>query len=296
MAPQTRKEFLLTMAGAASLPAAQAEETKVLLIVAHPDDEYAMAATVYKITHELGGVVDQMIVTNGESGFRYSQIAEAFYGVRLTEESTGRSRLPEIRKEEALQSGRVLGIRKHVFLDQKDSQFSTDGTEPFGGLWDRELVGRSIRSLLQRENYQFVFVLLPTEDTHGHHQAAAQIAMEEVMAAPEAKRPVVIGAEAANDGDVSQRFTSRGRIRALASKPNFLVSRLETFGPGGQLNYNIVVNWVIAAHKSQGLFQTECGKHTVEQFWVFDNGRANSQSEAAKLFARLQPATRSRAA
>ena len=34
------------------------------------------------------------------------------------------------------------------------------------------------------------------------------------------------------------------------------------------LNYQIVVNWVIAEHKSQGLFQRDCGRHDLEEFWV----------------------------
>ena len=32
---------------------------RVLLVVAHPDDEYYVAATVYRIASELGGTVDQ---------------------------------------------------------------------------------------------------------------------------------------------------------------------------------------------------------------------------------------------
>jgi hypothetical protein len=36
---------------------------RVLLIVAHPDDEYEMAGTVYRIAKELSGTVDQLIIT-----------------------------------------------------------------------------------------------------------------------------------------------------------------------------------------------------------------------------------------
>ena len=43
---------------------------KVLVITAHPDDETAMAATIYKITHELNGLVDQCVITNGEGGYK----------------------------------------------------------------------------------------------------------------------------------------------------------------------------------------------------------------------------------
>ncbi len=44
---------------------------KVLLVVAHPDDESECAAFLYHVTHELGGVVDQVVVTNGEAGTQY---------------------------------------------------------------------------------------------------------------------------------------------------------------------------------------------------------------------------------
>ena len=76
---------------------------KILLVVAHPDDEYVVAATVYRITHELNGTVDQFTITNGEGGFRYSQLAESIYGVQLTNEATGRTLLPAIRRRETLE-------------------------------------------------------------------------------------------------------------------------------------------------------------------------------------------------
>jgi hypothetical protein len=43
---------------------------RVLLVVAHPDDEYEVAGTVYRISKELSGTVDQVIITDGEAGYR----------------------------------------------------------------------------------------------------------------------------------------------------------------------------------------------------------------------------------
>ena len=103
---------------------------KVLLVVAHPDDEYTFAATVYRISRELGGYVDQVVVTNGEAGYHYSQLAETFYGEHLSEETVGRLRLPEIRKRETIAAGRILGIRHHYFLDQQDTQYILNVKEP----------------------------------------------------------------------------------------------------------------------------------------------------------------------
>ncbi len=91
---------------------------RVLIVVAHPDDEACFAATVYEITHNLGGVVDQLVITNGEGGYRYSLLAEPVYGVALTDEAVGRAALPEIRKRELLEAGKILGIANHFFLDR----------------------------------------------------------------------------------------------------------------------------------------------------------------------------------
>ena len=101
--PPTRKDFLLAMAGAALLPGMVAAETapgKLLIVVAHPDDEYAFAATTYRLVRELGWTADQVIVTDGESGYRYAALAERYYGVALTQGGDGRAQLASIRKEE----------------------------------------------------------------------------------------------------------------------------------------------------------------------------------------------------
>jgi LmbE family N-acetylglucosaminyl deacetylase len=142
----TRKNFLLAMSGVTLLPlrvpAQQlpAQTHKVLIVVAHPDDEYAFAATTYRLVRELGWAADQVIVTNGEAGYRYSTLAEAVYGVALSQASEGRAHLPAIRKEEAVRAGKILGIRRHYFLDQKDSGFATDAASADSSNWDRPRV------------------------------------------------------------------------------------------------------------------------------------------------------------
>jgi LmbE family N-acetylglucosaminyl deacetylase len=62
----TRKDFLWTVAGTVLLSqqlVARPPPGKVLLIVAHPDDEYAFAGAVYHPVREKGGTADQVIVT-----------------------------------------------------------------------------------------------------------------------------------------------------------------------------------------------------------------------------------------
>src|SRR5450631_510934 len=77
-----------------SKPAAHEKGPRVLIVDAHPDDEGAYAAAVYKITHDLGGMVDLVVVTNGEVGYKYSTLAEAYYHLKLTDEKIGRKYLP----------------------------------------------------------------------------------------------------------------------------------------------------------------------------------------------------------
>jgi N-acetylglucosamine malate deacetylase 2 len=111
--------FVIAIAGAvagkaqtaAPIAAPESTSSRVLLVVAHPDDEYEMAGTVYRITKELAGVVDQVIISDGEGGFRNSSLAGQYYGADLTNESSGRGMLPHIRRDEARRAGRVLGIQ-----------------------------------------------------------------------------------------------------------------------------------------------------------------------------------------
>ena len=261
----TRKEFLLAMAGAALLPevlTAKPQRGKLLIVVAHPDDEYACAATTYHMVRELGWTADQVIVTDGESGSRYATLAEMFYGENLTRAGEDRTRLAEIRKQETIRAGKILGIRKHYFLDQKDLGFDTDAASASTGNWDKAKVRAMLDELLARERYDAVFTLLPTAETHGHHRAATMLAIEAVAAMPESSRPLILGVDARPKSDALAKFQG--------ADPLLVFDREASFGFRSALNYQIVVNWVIAEHKSQGLFQTESGKTDGEFFWLFE--------------------------
>jgi LmbE family N-acetylglucosaminyl deacetylase len=271
----TRKEFLLAMAGAALLPQtlpAQTVPGKLLIVVAHPDDESECAATTYRLVHELGWTADQVIVTDGESGYRYATLAEIFYHAGLMQAGDDRSRLAAIRKQEALRAGKILGIRQHYFLDQKDLGFDTDASSAATGNWDRQRVRAMLDDLLARERYDAVFTLLPTSETHAHHRAATLLALEAVGGMPEHVRPLILGVEA--------RSKAEGPATFRGADPLLVFDRAGSFGFHNALNYQIVVNWVIAEHKSQGLFQTEYGKYDSEQFWLFEASGAEAVRRA----------------
>jgi N-acetylglucosamine malate deacetylase 2 len=288
----SRRAFSILMAGALAAVAAESQQKlKVLAVVAHPDDEYSFAATVYSIVRELGGTVDQVVISNGEAGYRYSILAEQIYGLSLSEEQVGRANLPEIRKQESLAAGRILGIRQHHFLDQKDPGYTLDPSQ-VDAVWDKKAVRATLDKLLREEQYGFVFALLPSEDTHGHHKAATILALEAVAALPPERRPVVFGVEPAS---------SREKVRGFSELPGYPITRAgrdihefrrsQPFGYHDALNYEIVANWVIAAHKSQGLFQMDAGRHDVERFWRFEVSGAGSEDSAARLFDRLGQAS-----
>jgi LmbE family N-acetylglucosaminyl deacetylase len=283
------KSVLILAVAALSAASLRGEERlKVLAVVAHPDDEYAYAATTYRIARELGGIVDQVVISNGEAGYRYSVLAEQVYGLQLTDEKIGRANLPEIRKEESLAAGHILGIRQHHFLDQKDADFTLD-VDAAASAWDKKAVRDFISKLLREEGYAYVFTLLPASGTHGQHKAATILALEAVESLPEGRRPVVFGIEPEASNEPAVRFVElRGYSITHVGSDVHEFRRSQPFGFHDALNYEIIANWVIAAHKSQGLFQMDAGRHDVERFWRFEASGKHSEESGRQLFDRLQ--------
>jgi LmbE family N-acetylglucosaminyl deacetylase len=291
----TRQTFLLALPEVllAKPLAAETTRPKLLIVAAHPDDEYAFAATTYRLARELGWAADHAIVTNGEAGYRYSALAEAIYGVGLTSEREGRSRLPAIRKRETLAAGKVLGIRRHYFLDQRDSGFATDAASAPTDNWDYAGVRAFLSGLMHRERYDAVFMLLPTPETHGHHRAATLLALEAAATLSEDHRPLLLAADPCSATAPSELFSGmpgQPLTRTHSERSALVFNRNAHFGYRDALNYQIVVNWFIAEHKSQGLFQTDSGKHQLEQFWLFEASGRDAESRVSELAASLTPA------
>jgi N-acetylglucosamine malate deacetylase 2 len=248
---------------------------KALLVVAHPDDESECSAVLYRITHELGGAVDQVVVTNGEAGTQYSAPAQAYYGLSLNEEETGRKRLARLRRKEVLRAGQILGIRHNYFFDQKDTGFTFNPLDGFHA-WNIDRVQRELFALLKSERYDLVLMLLPSADTHGHHQTVAQITLEAVANLEPGDRPAVLGAQTVtSETDLPESFRELDGFplaRTTSSKPVWTFDRRTPLKCHHALDYSTVVNWVIAEHKSQGIFQMEYGRRTQEHFWLFEAG------------------------
>jgi LmbE family N-acetylglucosaminyl deacetylase len=271
---------LLVLLGSVEICAARPGKT--LLVVAHPDDEYYCAATIYRMAVQLGGTVDELIITNGEGGYRYSTLAEAYYKKPLTVEAVGRRELPTIRRREAINAGRVLGIRTHYFLNQRDKHFTTDSRDAVDFGWNSQLITSRILSLMRTEHYRYVFSVLPRATTHGSHQEATSLAASAIQALPVNLRPVLFGF----DTDPT-RFTLTTPLQQLqdwGAGYAYAFDRTFSFGFRNALTYQIVVDWMIAEHKSQGLLQTMNDKEPKEYMWIDRSSAPSAQTSADTLF------------
>ena len=74
------------------------------------------------------------------------------------------------------------------------------------------------------------------------------------------------------------------------SPPSFLLrdDRTRKFGYNDRLDYRILVNWVIAEHKSQGTMQLLMNRGEVECFWYFDANGDAGKEWVVELFDRLR--------
>jgi LmbE family N-acetylglucosaminyl deacetylase len=247
---------------------------KVLLVVAHPDDESECAGTLYRIVHELNGVVDQVVVTAGEGGHHYCAPALEYYGL-----PKGRGiakELPGLRRKETRRAGRIIGVRRQYFFGQKDNGFTLDPSEGLRS-WNLPWLRNELRCLMHREEYDLVLTLLPTQDTHGHHQTVALLVLEAAAALDEQDRPAVAGVRSGSPAN-ERRFRFEelpgfSITRTATAEPVWSFDRRTPLARKTALDHSIIVHWVIAEHKSQGMFQMEYGRNTHEYFWLFEAGR-----------------------
>ena len=263
---------------------------RLLVVVAHPDDESGMAATIFRLTHGEDGVADYALVTNGEGGYKYSSLGNIIYGKELTDEKVGRRELPAIRKNELVEGGNIIGLRRYFFLDQQDHRYTLDVDSTLGEVWDVEWTTSRLAEIMRAGAYDYVFGLLPTPGTHGHHKGATILALRAAMRLPAATRPVVLGVSTASEGDSVEPFTGLpGYPETTISSglPSFEFDRRATFGFRNRLDYRIVVNWLIAAHKSQGTMQLAVNRSDREEFWWFDGNDRSRFEQTEQMFRRL---------
>jgi len=265
---------------------------RVLVVVAHPDDETAAAATIYKITHELSGLVDQCVITNGEGGYKYSTLAESYYGLELTDETIGRANLPRIRKQELMNAGKIIGTHNIYFLDQKDAHYGLDEHEPLDTSWNVPWISTRLREILTENHYDYIFCLLPLPGTHGGHKAATMLALRAVQGLPANLRPIVLGLTSSSKSDTSaiafNQLKDYTETKVTGNGPMFSFDKTATFGFKNQLSYKIIVNWEIAEHKSQGTMQLAMNHGDYENFWYFALNAPEGIAKCKALFEELK--------
>lgn len=265
---------------------------RVLIAIAHPDDESGFSGAVYKLTHDLGATVDLALVTNGEGGYKYSTLAEDYYGLELTDEAVGREHLPRIRKRELMAAGEILGIRSYFFLDQVDHRYTLNVDSVLQYVWDVPSVRKRFAEIIAAGDYDYILCLLPTPDTHGHHKGASILALEVVAAMPLAERPVVLGGGVSSKSDtVAREFNGLDGYpvtKTISGTPTFTFDRTQKFGFRNALDYKIIVNWEIAEHKSQGSMQTLINMGDYENFWWFAINNPERRAAAAAMFEELK--------
>lgn len=271
------------------------DEPSVLVVTAHPDDEAMFAATMYRITHALGGTVDLALVTDGAGGYRFSTLAEPIYGLDLTEESVARQYLPAIRKRELMAGGEIVGIRNYFFIDEPDEGKTNDADSVMTYVWDSDRIAGRLDDILAEGDYDFIFTHLPIKPFHAHHKAATILALDAVERMDPATRPVILGSFTTGmmDDVVASFVELEGhpitRIRRDSGPYTF--DRGTPLGLDGRLDYTIIVNWLIAEHKSQGTMQLFLSSEpSVERFWLFDLNDASAEPFTAAFFEKIRTA------
>ena len=267
---------------------------RVLCVIAHPDDETGFVGLLYKSATHLDGACDIVTITNGEGGFKYATLSERIYRLELTDEKVGRAELPRIRERELVASCRILGVRNLYLLDQTDHRYTQDADEvlaPEAGVWDLALVRRELARLMRAGAYDFVLTLAPLESTHGHHKAATILALEAVSGMPEDQRPIVLGVRGSAAGQhpppPSAELAGYPLTRPAADAPPFVFDRTQTFGHRDRLSYQVVVNWVIAEHKSQGTMQLAMNRRSHENYHLYAFNPPGSVPKARAFFEAL---------
>lgn len=264
--------LLFVFAGISCLNAQQLDyEPKILLVTAHPDDDAIYSATVFKTTYLLDGDVDLAVMTNGEGGYTYSTIGNYIYGKQLDKEEVGREYLPGIRKKEVMAGGEIVGIRNYFFFDQLDKEFSLDVSVALD-TWDTEWIDEKFQQIFMQEDYDFVFTMMPMQDTHGHHKASALLTLQAVEKLKPQNRPIVLSTTFLREKTDTTSYTVLEGYPITKIDRDispFEFDRTQKFGHNDRLDYNIIANWVIAEHKSQGTMQQFMNVGNIEQYWYY---------------------------
>ncbi len=109
------------------------------------------------------------------------------------------------------------------------------------------------------------------------------------------ERPIILGSFTTGmmDEVVASFVELEGHpITRIRRDPgSFIFDRGTPLGLDGRLDYTIIVNWLIAEHKSQGTMQLFLtSEPSVERFWLYDMNGRNADSITGAFFERIRTA------
>lgn len=269
-----------------------AQSPKVLVVTAHPDDETGFSVTMFKITHELKGIVDMAVMTDGGGGFADSQLGALYYGLNLTDSLVARTHLPMLRKQEILDAGKIMGVRNIYFMEQPDDWYTLD-PQPYisGKNWEIPYVERRLDKLLADRDYDFVITMLPHAGQHGHHKTSVILALRAVQRFKGTHKPIIIAGSPMSATSKPLDYTQLDgfpETKINPQTPTFTLNRAFRFKENDKVSYKIVADWVISTYKSQGAIQ-ENGIHKTdfEVYRFYDINDPKGISRVKQLFEAL---------
>ena len=242
--------LLVTLAGAFAAALAQEEsdseppagaallKTDILAVLAHPDDEVMMAATIARYALVDGKTVAHVYCTRGEGG---GNMVGTQWGPALG----------ILREQELRDCLRTLGVRACYFLDQVDWAY-TESASMTLEKWDHDAAVERLTRFIRTLRPEVVLTMspFPRPGWHGHHQAAGMLAVEATAAAAD---PDAHAKQISREGLAAWRVPKvyyRGSLKeGLNSAEASINSRYLL--PGGK-SVHATVREALANHRSQG--------------------------------------------
>lgn len=146
-------------------------QNKIVVILPHPDDEaFGMSGTLAKLIEE-GAHVTYACLTLGEMG---RNMGNPPFASRIT--------LPAIRKEELIESCRVIGIQDLRLLGYHDKTIEFE---------DQDKLDKELEGIITEIQPSLVFTFYPGYSVHPDHDATGAAVVRAISRLPQDKRPVV---------------------------------------------------------------------------------------------------------
>ncbi|MDZ7773587.1 MAG: hypothetical protein U5K31_12740 [Balneolaceae bacterium] len=197
----------------------------------------------------------------------------------------GRAWLPNIRKQELMAGGEIVGMRKYFFFEQLDRRYSLDPAVPMEE-WDADYIVSTLRETIRQEGYDFVFTMMPCPGTHATTRPRPSWRFAPLRGWRRRSVPWCLPpAWPARTRNLLLR--GAGGLSADAAGPlgtPFVFDRTQTFGHETQLDYKIIANWVIAEHKSQGTMQQLMNRGNLERYWYYELNAPEGEPKVRRFF------------